>query len=45
MKQEKDNKPCVLNFATETETEQKVIELTIEKRKFRVTGRRRIVVL
>lgn len=34
----------ILNFATETETEQKVIELTIEKRKFRVTGRKQICV-
>ncbi len=45
MKQAKDNKPCILTFATEAETEQKVIELTIEKRKFRVIGRRQIVVL
>lgn len=45
MKKVKNNEPCVLNFATEAETEQKVIELTMQGRKFRVTGRRSIIVL
>lgn len=37
-------KPCVMNFATEAETEQKVIELTMKNRVFRVTGRKQICV-
>lgn len=36
--------PCVMNFATEAETEQKVIELTMNNRIFRVTGRTQICV-
>lgn len=32
-----------LRFATETETEQKVIELTMQGCKFRVTGRKQII--
>lgn len=33
-----------MNFATEAETEQKVIELTMKNRVFRVTGRTQICV-
>lgn len=44
MKQTAKAVPCVLEFATEHETEQKVIELTIQKRAFRVIGRKRICV-
>lgn len=36
--------PCVMNFATEAETEQKVVELTMKNRVFRVTGRTQICV-
>ena len=36
--------PCVMNFATEAETEQKVIELTMNNCIFRVTGRTQICV-
>ena len=40
----KNRKPCILTFATEAETEQQVIELTIKKQPFRVTGRKSICI-